>query len=522
MSELTRRDVVRHAAVGSAALAIGGAVPGWARLRPPLLAEGRFETGVLAGFPGQRSAILMSRLARVEQNGRVRFEVAADPGFGKIVKAGETRIRPNSDFTARKTIRGLEPGERYWYRFETKRRSSPVGSFRTRRPPDSAEPVRIGFFSCQGWQPGYYTAHAGLAEEDLDLVVSLGDYIYELTDDDGPREDTIGPAGDGEAQTLAEYREKYHLYQSDPDLQATHAAHGFACVWDDHELESGWQGPHEGETQGRERRVPYEKRVRNGRRAFFEHLPVPRIAGNSARIYRSIPLGRSAELFMLDLHSYASNYVCGFAIPPKPCPQASDPALTMLGGTQKEWLKGGLERSGARWKVLGNSLMMMSLDLYPGQSFNYSQWDGYEVERRELMQFLLDRQIDGVTVVSGDIHTFFAGSVTTTGRSNGTAAATEFVGGSISSEGIAQGVSEALGVPEDSSSTEFVTQRLREVNPHFAHVDTVNRGYAVLEATTEELRVDFRGPVSVLEPKSEIRTWASFRVDPERPVVEWV
>ncbi len=194
----------------------------------------------------------------------------------------------------------------------------------------------------------------------------------------------------------------------------------------------------------------------------------------------------------------------------------------MLGGVQKEWLKAGLERSGARWKVLGNSLMMMSLDLFPNQSFNYSQWDGYEVERRELMQHILDRGIDGVTVVSGDIHTFFAGSVTTTGRATGTAAATEFVGGSISSEGIAQGVSEAIGAPEDSDQTQFVTQRLREVNPHFAFVDTVNRGYAVLEATTDELRVDFRGPATVYEPAAEMRTWASFRVDPERPVVEQV
>ena len=519
---LTRRELVRHAAAGSAALAIGSAVPGWARRRPPFLAEGRFTTGVLAGFPTQRSAILMTRVAGLERGGTIRYEVARDPGFDRVVESGETRVRQNSDFTTREIVRSLQPGERYWYRFETGRRSSPVGTFRTRRPPDSAEPVRIGFFSCQGWQPGYYTAHAGLAAEDLDLVVSLGDYIYELTDDDGPREDTIGPLGDGEAQTLAEYRQKYHLYQSDPNLQATHAAHGFACVWDDHELESGWQGPHEGETQGRPRRVPYSERVRNGRRAFFEHLPVPRIRGASAQIYRQIPLGRSAELFMLDLHSYASNYVCGFAIPPRPCPEAENPALTMLGGAQKEWLKGGLERSGATWKVLANSLMMMSLDLYPGQAFNWSQWDGYPAERRELMQHVLDRGIGGVVAISGDIHTFFAGSVTTTGRSNGTAAATEFVGGSISSEGIAQGVSEALGLPEDSAQTELVTQRLREVNPHYAFVDTVQRGYGVLEATTDELRVDFKGPVTVLEPQSEIRTWATFRVDPDRPVVERV
>ncbi len=116
---LTRRAVLRHAAVGSAALAVGGAVPGWARLRPPLLAEGRFETGVLAGFPGERSAILMTRVAGLERAGRLRYEIATDPGFDRVVEAGETRVRPNSDFTARETVKGLKPGERYWYRFET-------------------------------------------------------------------------------------------------------------------------------------------------------------------------------------------------------------------------------------------------------------------------------------------------------------------------------------------------------------------------------------------------------------------
>ena len=237
------------------------------------------------------------------------------------------------------------------------------------------------------------------------------------------------------------------------------------------------------------------------------------------RIYRRIRLGAAADLVLLDLHSYGSYFVCGFAIPPPPCPQADDPALTMLGDEQKAWLKRELEASRATWKLLGNSLMMMSLDLYPGQAFNYGQWDGFPSERRELMQFLLDKGIGGVSAFSGDIHTFFAGTVTTTGRSTGTPAATEFVGGSITSEGIAQGVAEALGLPENDSTSVVVTDRLRQSNPQYEFVDTTHRGYAVAEATADELRVDLRGPQTVLEPKSEISTWASLRVGADNPTV---
>ena len=515
---LTRRTLARHAAVGSTALMLGGAAPGWARKRPHLLRAGRFETGVLAGHPGRRSIHLCTRLAGVENGGLVELVVARDPHLDRVVHTERLHVNRRADFTAHTRVGHLKPGEDYWYAFATKRRTSPVGHFRTLRPPDSREPVRIGYFSCQGWQPGYYTAHAGLAREDLDLVVSLGDYIYEKTDDDGPREDTTGFNGDGAAQLLSEYREKYHLYQSDPDLQAMHAAHSFAAVWDDHETESGWRGKHEGETQGIERRVPFEVRLRNGIRAFFEHLPVPRYEGDPRRVHRSIKLGRHAELILLDLHGYGDDYPCGFQIPPMPCPEAENPSLTMLGKRQRRWLKRRLARSQATWKVVGSSLMMMSLDLGPNVPFNPSAWDGYVAERGELMQHILDKEIGGVAVVSGDIHTFFAGQVTTTGRSDGAAAASEFVGGAISSEGINQGVAEALGLPEDTDVS-IIAGQLAATNPHYEYLDTKRRGYGVLECGPDELRVTFRSPQTVLTPQSEVETLAEFVVDPNDPTV---
>src|SRR5690606_10160962 len=137
---------------------------------------------------------------------------------------GTARAAAVRDHTARTVVKGLKPGEQYFYRFATRGQSSPVGRFRTARPADSKEPVRIGFFSCQDYQAGYYTALAGLAKEDLDFVVCLGDYIYERSYYAGPRKDETGVNKDADVQTLAEYRDKYRLYRKDPDLAALHAA----------------------------------------------------------------------------------------------------------------------------------------------------------------------------------------------------------------------------------------------------------------------------------------------------------
>jgi phosphodiesterase/alkaline phosphatase D-like protein len=265
--------------------------------------------------------------------------------------------------------------------------------------------------------------------------------------------------------------------------------------------------------------VPFERRLRNGIRAYFEHLPVPRFRGDRRRVYRGLRLGRHAELLLMDLHGYGDDYVCGFQIPPQPCPEADDPSLTMLGPRQKAWVKRRLAASRATWKLLGSTVMMMSLDVAPGTSFNPGQWDGFTAERRELMQHCLDNDIGGVAVISGDIHTFFAGEVTTTGRSTGTAAASEFVGGAISSEGINQGVAEAMGLPEDTDVS-VIAGLLAGVNPHYEYLNTARRGYGVLECRADELRVKFRSPQSVLVPNSPVETLAEFRVEPDSPQVE--
>lgn len=135
------------------------------------------------------------------------------------------------------------------------------------------------------------------------------------------------------------------------------------------------------------------------------------------------------------------------------------------------------------------------------------------------MQFILDRGIEDVTIVTGDIHTFFAGNVTTTGRIGGRVAATEFVGGSISS----LGVPEQFGIPPQlRDPASLFTERLDTQNPHIKLTNHSERGYGVLECRPDELRCTFRGPPTALQRTDRVQTLAEMRVARGRPDVEVV
>jgi len=532
--DLSRRRLLTAGLAGAGALVMGADALG-ARARrcsvdrcpgsplrtaDPLLREGTFAHGVASGHPTQTAASLWTRVEGIERPGRIELEVARDAGFSDVVHRERVRAAQVRDYVARTRVGGLEPGERYFYRFATAGADSPVGRFVTARPPDSREPVRIGFFSCQDYQAGFYPAHGGLAaEDDLDLIVSLGDYVYERTFYEGPaeRRDTTGANGDAEVQTLPEYRAKYQLYRSDPQLQAMHASGAFMAIFDDHEVEDNWAGEEPGEAT-LERRVGFLDRRRNAFLAYREWMPFGRVVcPEPNRFYRSLRMGANAELILLDTRQYRDDQPCADR-PFVPCPQSRTAGRTMLGSRQVRWLKHRLVASPATWKVLANQIMLMALDLPAGNPVNPDQWDGYAAEREELMRFVLDRGVRNVTAITGDIHTFFAGVVTTTGRVGGTPAATEFVGGSVTSLGIP----ETLGFPpgRDTMTAATLTERLETQNPHIRFNNHAHRGYGVMECRPGELRCAFRGTTTTMRPDAPVMTLAEFRVPRDEVEVE--
>jgi alkaline phosphatase D len=502
---LTRRRFVAGAAGAAAALAGADAIAEVRRPEP--INETSFASGIAAGVPTQHGATLWTRVDHGGPSGTLELEVARDRDFAQVVARRTVVAERAADHTVNARVGGLDPGEEYFYRFESRRSHSPVGRFRTLRPPDSREPVRIAFWSCQSFKAGYYAAHADIARQDVDFVVGLGDYIYEATGDTGPRQDHIGP--DDSSQTLPEYRHKYRLYKSDLNLRKMHAAHAYFGIWDDHEVESSYYGRTGGNVQGRTRRVPFLKRRANGYRAFFDYMPFPRHGELRPRIYRTIAPGRHCELLLYDLHRYASPIACpgiptAGPIPLEPCAERSAPGRSLLGKTQKAWVKRRLHRSEATWKLLGNSMMMMGLYYGPNMPFNLSQWDGWAWERGQLMNFLLKHGIENVAAFTGDIHTFFAGYVTTTGDVNGRRAATEFIGSSISSPGIPENLGREIGV--DNPLYADFTENVKLLNPHIAYDEQRHRGYSLVEAGPDELKVEFRGVQNVLDPRSSCFT----------------
>ena len=520
---ITRRRALGAAATGAAGVALSGltnqaAVARGARL--PDARDGSFEWGVSSGLPTPRGIVLWTRVGGLDRTSKIELEVARDRGFNRVVERRRVTARRRRDFTAHVLVGGLRPHTEYFYRFSTRNSRSRIGKFRTLPPADSNERVRIGFFSCQNWQAGYYNAHTGLADErDLDLVICLGDYVYENATYEGPRKDRTGVNRDGDVQRLREWRQKYRLYQSDEQLQDMHASHPFLSMWDDHEVEDNYAGDRpssnaeEGKTNaGEPRRVSFGQRRANGHRAFFEAMPRRQLQGNPNRTYGRARLGGMAELFFLDERQYRDPQPCGDPFL-EPCPESDAPGRRMLGGKQKNWLKRGLAESDAQWKLLGNQLMLMSFDLAPEVPVTVDSWDGYEAERAEITQHILDRGVEDVIAMTGDIHTFFAGQVTTTGRVDGTPAAVEFVGGSVTSLGVKETFQNAPGVEQ--------LEKLISVNdPHIRYADFDSRGYGVLTLGRSEAICEFKAPRTALERGSKVRSLAKFRVESGTPDLE--
>jgi alkaline phosphatase D len=332
---------------------------------PAAFAAGPFTLGVASGDPLPDGVVLWTRLAPdplvghggMEGRGpiEVLWEVGADQGFGTVIQTGAASATPELGHSVHVDVRGLEPGREYFYRFLAGGELSPVG--RTKTAPTVGAPLdrlRFAFSSCQDWLTGHYTAYRHMAQEDLDVVLFLGDYIYE--DEYAPGDDGAFPVPGREhtapqIQTIDDYRVRHALHKSDPLLQAAHAAFPWVATWDDHEVDNDYAGEHD------EGRLPPESflpRRSAGYQAFYEHLPLRPESmplGPAMRLYRRLAFGDLVEFSVLDGRQYRTDHPCGAGEQVR-CPAAMDPNSTMLGSEQEQWLLAGLDASAARWNVL--------------------------------------------------------------------------------------------------------------------------------------------------------------------------
>lgn len=486
----------------------------------PLAKHGSFGLGVSSGFPRPRGIVLWTRLGGADRTSKLQLTVAKDSKFGNVVEERLVVARDDRDFTARAFVKGLDPSEEYFYRFSTDNSSSPVGRFRTAPPKDSNRPLKIVIYSCQNYQAGFYNVQRAIAKErDVDLVVCLGDYVYESDyyETRKVRDDATGRNKDGVVEFIDEWREKYRLYKSDPDLKAMHAAHPYTVIWDDHEVENnqaGNAGPGAGaapnETDdGHPRRVPYPERKVNAYKAFFNYHARTRFKGDRDRIYEHRRLGKLVDLILTDERQYRAQQPCNDGIV-TPCPEAAL-ARAMLGDRQKDWFKRTLQGSGAKWKLWGNEVMLMGFAISSAADAILDEWDGYQAERTELMNHIINNKIKNVVGITGDLHNFFAGTVTNTGKSGGTPAMTEFVGSSATS----------LGLPEETGLTPTFLDALKPANLQWKFAEFASRGYGVMEVKPSEVTCTFKVPTTIKTRNGgATTTLAKFRVADGSTTVE--
>lgn len=434
---------------------------------------------------------------------RVEWEVATDERMRHAVRRGSAPAVAEFAHSVHVEVHGLRPDTWYWYRFRADGHLSPTGRTRT-APSAVAHPhrLRFAFASCQNWQQGLWPAYAGMSEEDLDLVVHLGDYIYES----GVDATAIRQHNSPEITTLADYRNRHALYKTDPALQAAHGAFPWVVTWDDHEVDNNYAGTI---PENLDEQDGFLARRAAAYQAHWEHLPLPHRMRpgqpHSRPLYREAAWGRLLGLHVLDTRQYRTDQPCGDGIQ-LACPEQLDPAATMTGPEQERWLLRELDRSRARWNVIAQQVMLARMDFLPGpgEVFIMDMWDGYVAARNRLLGFLFHRRPDNPVVLTGDIHSSWVNDLKSDFLNpDSTTVGTEFVGTSISS----------------SFPVELIpaVEAALPGNPHVRHFDGLHRGYARCEVTEDLWRTDYRTVETTQLPDAPVTTTASFLVEDGQP-----
>ncbi len=511
-----RRRTILH---GALAAAVG--VPALVR-HAGAAGEPRFALGVASGHPRPDGVVLWTRLTGRGLSPRVdvQWEVAHDEGFTRIAARGTEVAEAAWAHSVHAEPAGLEPARGYWYRFVALGERSPAARTRTAPAADAAATLAFAIASCQRYDAGHYAAWRQLAADAPDLVLFLGDYIYEYPSP--PTAVRRHEGGPWLVTTLDQYRARYATYKADPLLQAAHAAAPWLMVWDDHEVDNDYAA-----LQGQALQDDFAAQRAAAYQAYWEHTPFPKsarpnlvVAGGEMRVHGRLDWGRLARIHLLDTRQFRDPQAC-----PRPgrggsnvvgaaaCPALGDPKRSLLGAAQEQWLADGwdLERP---WNLVAQQTLMARFAAPPpggeGEGEDRADalawtdgWDGYAPARQRLLETVARRRVPGVVVLGGDVHTHYVADLKVDfDDAASPVVASEFCGTSISSR--------------SGLSPERIAHAMRH-NPHLKYGRSDRRGYVRLRLDARRLEAELTGVDDVLDPASAVSTLARFVVDAARP-----
>jgi alkaline phosphatase D len=475
------------------------------------VSDNPFYLGLASGDPRPDSVVIWTRLARetlgntLSRNEPVAvdYEIAEAANFSTIYRKGSAAALPELGYSVHVDLQGLNPGKEYYYRWMIGGEVSNVGRTKTAPAIDATpENFRFGFASCQQYEHGYFTALDHMAKENFDLIVHLGDYIYEETWGD----ENVRHHNAPEIYNLDDYRARYELYKKDLDLQTAHASAPWAVTWDDHEVDDNYANAIAVDEQ-----TPEQLLIRRAAayQAFYEFMPIrlpSGIQGASMQIYRPLQFGTLMDITVLDTRQYRSDQACRDGMKPS-CDEHRDPNRTLLGDAQKDWLFKRLRNSEATWNVMAQQVMMGRLLRRNEQNeemYLMDIWDGYPGERDELLARLKAAETPNPIVLTGDIHSNWVNNILSDFSQEGSEViATEFVGTSITSGG-------------DGSDITSTTAQTLSDNPHIKFYNR-QRGYVSCSLSKDLWQSDYKILDKVTEAGHPIRTRASFVVEAGSP-----
>ncbi|ATL27306.1 alkaline phosphatase D family protein [Streptomyces formicae] len=472
-----------------------------------------FTLGVASGDPLPGSVLLWTRLAPApyepggglpKERVAVQWELAHDARFRRVARRGTVTAHPEFNHSVHVEAEHLDAGRTYYFRFKAGTWVSETGRTRTAPPAGSRPgPLTLAAVSCQAYHDGYFTAYKHLAQDDVDVVFHLGDYLYEYAVNavGGARKytDRTLPAHyNKETQTLEDYRLRYALYKSDPDLRAAHAAHPFVVTWDDHEAENNYA---DDISENDDPPAEFLLRRAAAYRAYWENQPLRRPQlpkGPDAQLYRRLVWGRLAQFDILDTRQYRSDQAYGDTAH-APGPESDDPARTITGATQERWLIDGWHRSRAQWNLVPQQVTFSQrkLDLTAQAKLSMDAWDGYRASRQRVLAGAKAADLDNLMILTGDVHVGYAFDI----KADFDDPSSKTLGTEIVATSIASG--------KDGADKPANWETYTKANPHMKFYNG-RRGYVTVGLDREAARADFKTVSAVTTPDAPIKTAASF------------